>query len=665
MPFFWRRRRKFWWGRGRWHRKQRRQRRRWPRRRRRTRKLTRRRRRRKYKVRRKKKRQLVLKQWQPDRIVRCKIKGMGTLVLGADGKQMICYTNEKNILTPTKTPGGGGFGIERFTLQYLYEQWKAQKNIWTKSNTNTDLCRYLGCKFTFYRHQNVDFLLNYNTQPPFQLNQFTYMSLHPTQMLLGKHKRILQSKLRKTNGREKLTLKIKPPKTMLNKWFFQKPFSTADLVQISATVCSFSFPNIGPTNQNQVLNLFSLNTQFYKDPDWGARPTTGPYWPYHNIKHPLYFWYPDKSSPSGYKSVVVATDTYDNSISYEKGWFQPRVLAAVKITSENNYDAEPAMVELPTVPIRYNLPADTGEGNAVWAQSIFTLNWREPTDSQLIIRNVPIWLALWGLASYLRKHFNDYNILKTYVFVLKSQAITFIKTTSTQNIFPIYSPSFLAGKGPYNTEPTKNDKLFWYPYYNHQEEILNLICEASPYVPKLEQNRESSWELPYTYSFYFKWGGPEITDQQVSNPTMQNTYDEPYNLQKRIQISNPTKQDTDSLLHAWDFRRGFVTQKALERMCSHLETDSDFEPDTGEPPKKKKKIGCELPHPQEAQEEIQACLRSLCEETTCQDSQTEDLNQLIQQQKQQQLKLKQNILLLLKDLKMKQKDLQLQTGMLN
>nr|UHK05718.1 MAG: ORF1 [Torque teno midi virus] len=667
MPFFWRRRRKLWWGRGTYRpRRKTYRRKRWPRRRR-HRRFTRRRRRRRRKVRRKKK-TLTLKQWQPDRIVNCKIKGMGTLILGADGKQMLCYTNEKTILTPSRTPGGGGFGIERYTLQYLYEQWKARKNIWTKSNQNTDLVRYTGCKITLYRHQNVDFIINYSRQPPFELNKFTYMSTHPTQMLLGKHKKILQSKMRKTNGKEKLKLFIKPPKTMINKWYFQKQFTEADLFQLTATVASFSFPSIGPTNENQILNFLALNTEFYQNADWGATRGSA-YYPFTHTQTNLYFWTKDNRGQWQYKQIDYTS--YSSSISLQKGAFQPGVLNATYIShsatpTPDQTGFTPAQVQLPLVPIRYNLPKDTGEGNKVWAHSILSNTWAEPVaTNDLTIANVPVWLALWGLASYMRKHLRDYNVLKTYIIIIKSPAISYIKTTSTEKIFPIIGPSMLAGKGPYNTDYLSPYENFWFPSYLFQEESLNAICEASPYVPKLERNRESTWELPYTYCFYFKWGGPEITDQQVSNPNLQDTWIEPYSNQERVQISNPLKQDTDSILHSWDFRRGIITQKALERMCSHLETDSDFEPDTGEPPSKKKKTGCELPYPGEKEQEVQACLQELCKEGTFQEEETQSLQQLIQQQKLQQQQLKHNILILLKDLKLKQKNMQLQMGMLN
>ncbi len=64
-----------------------------------------------------------------------------------------------------------------------------------------DLCRYLRCVFTFYRHQKVDFIMNYSRQAPFTISKYTYTLMHPTQLLLGKHKRIIPSKL--TNPRRK------------------------------------------------------------------------------------------------------------------------------------------------------------------------------------------------------------------------------------------------------------------------------------------------------------------------------------------------------------------------------------------------------------------------------------------------------------------------------
>lgn len=89
------------------------------------------------------------------------------LVAGAEGNQFYCYTDQKEQYTQPRAPGGGGFGVEVLTLEYLYKQWEAHKNVWTASNDYLDLCRYTGCKISFYRHQDVDFIISYDRQPPF------------------------------------------------------------------------------------------------------------------------------------------------------------------------------------------------------------------------------------------------------------------------------------------------------------------------------------------------------------------------------------------------------------------------------------------------------------------------------------------------------------------
>ncbi len=95
--------------------------------------------------------------------------------------------------TRTKYPGGGGFAAQLFTLEYLYDQWKLKNNIWTKTNEYKDLCRYLKCNFTFFRHPHVDFVVVYERQPPFYIEKQTYMQYHPYSLLLRKHKIIIPS----------------------------------------------------------------------------------------------------------------------------------------------------------------------------------------------------------------------------------------------------------------------------------------------------------------------------------------------------------------------------------------------------------------------------------------------------------------------------------------
>ncbi|AAU88149.1 ORF2 [Small anellovirus 2] len=179
MPFWWRRRKRFWKRRNPYFKRKNYRKRKPIRRRRRTKRIhRRRRRRRRYKVRRKKQK-IPIYQWQPDSIRKCKIKGVGVLVLGAHGKQFVCYTDVQQKAPPPRSPGGGGFACQQFSLQLLYEQYKFRNNIWTHTNINYDLVRYIRTVFTFYRHSDIDFIITYDRQPPFILDKLTYPLCHP------------------------------------------------------------------------------------------------------------------------------------------------------------------------------------------------------------------------------------------------------------------------------------------------------------------------------------------------------------------------------------------------------------------------------------------------------------------------------------------------------
>nr|UHM27369.1 MAG: ORF1 [Torque teno midi virus] len=691
MPFWWRRRKRAWiprnqYRRRRWTFKRRRRRRR-PRRNRKT--FRRRRRKRRYKVRRKKK-QIVLKQWQPDSIVKCKIKGVGTLVLGAQGRQMVCYTNVEQQLTPPKAPCGGGFGCKQFSLGYLYREYVFRRNIWTKSNIAKELCRYLGVMFTFYRHPDFDFILNYDRQPPFDIDQWVYTQCHPLMLLLGKHKKLLLSQKTKPNGKLTKRIKIKPPKLMITKWFFSEDFSKFPLLMLRAAVCSFNYPNLGCCNTNQILTFFYLTTDFYKNAGWalqeGPQTSPTPYTPYPNVYTPVACW--GKPWPSDKPAQTITENspewkaqqitifkhpnTYAESIAYGTGWFCKEMLSAVALTQVSG-SASPRSTSwgtrmglTPCNTVRYNPSVDTGKGNIVWLKSTLRKDWDKPTDPKLYMRDMPLWLCMWGWLSFVQLHNKDKAYFETYIVCIESPAFYISARPVSNTIVVPLDQEFVNGKWPFDEPITHKEHLQWWPNVYHQLNILNQIACCGPYVPKYDitSTKNSTWELDYFYQFFFKWGGAEITDQPVTDPQTQGTYVVPDKYNSTIQIRDPAKQKFDSILHPWDYRRGLVKSSALKRMSSNLSIDSTFQPD-GSPPKKKKITGPELTVPEEEIQEVQSCLLSLCEENIFQETPQTDLLQLIKQQQQQQQELKYNLLKLLSELKQKQRQLQLQTGLLN
>nr|UHK07252.1 MAG: ORF1 [Torque teno midi virus] len=662
MPFWWRRRRKPWWGR--WRRKRyttrQKRRRRYTNRRFKRRRTTRRRRRRRGKVR-KKKAKITLQQWQPDRIVLCKIKGFGELILGAEGTQFQCYTNEKYNTPLPLNPGGGGFGVERFTLEWLYKQHIFRYNIWTKSNVWTDLCRYLRVVFYLYRHPTRDFVVQYSRQPPFNIDKTTYPTFHPLLMLLSKRHKVLPSLKRKPKGKPYVKLTIKPPKQMLTKWFFQKEFSEYDLCQLAGSVCSLDYPRLGCCNENRVITIFYLNPTFYQNSDW-AQATAQPYHPITNIHESNYTFY-SSYAPQGYTpNYETGTGTqahYYNSINIEGGWFSPKILQATRIT-KGSQDYLP----LPLAAARYNPAEDDGKGNEIWLTSIATGQYGKPQDPILLFNNTPLWLAFYGYTNFLQR-IKSKSYFSLSMFVIKSPYIRPGPTAQTRAYFPFVDQKFTVGKNSHDSYLTYTDKKLWYPTVWRQTDTINSIVECGPYIPKLGSDRESTWELPYKYIFSFKWGGPLLNDQEVADPKTRDKYPTPDTVQEAIQICNPKHQDTNTIFHEWDYRRGYITNPAIKRMSENLIIDSDVSTDSETSQKKRKKVTTELRNPEEKIKKIKRCLLSLCEEDTCQEEEEgSDLHKLILKQQQQQQQLKHNILILLKDMKAKQKMLQLQTGVL-
>nr|UHK05988.1 MAG: ORF1 [Torque teno midi virus] len=653
MPFWWRRRRKPWYGRWRYTTNKRRyKRRRFPRRRHRyPARRRRRRRRRRIKVR-KKRKQITIKQWNPESIKKCKIKGLTTIVAGSQGNQYRCYTNQKKEYTVPKAPGGGGFGVELYTLNYLYSEWKNRNNIWTTSNDYTDLCRYTGGKITLYRHDFIDFIFSYNIMPPFIFTKDTYLEAHPhNQLLLKKHK-VVMSRKTKPTGKPYITVKFKPPKLLRTHWYFQEDFSDQPLIQMEAAAADLSYGIFGWNTQSTNVTIFALNDKFYTTHNWAQNTGQNPYKPYPG--------YPTSgltyTNAKGQDTTVALTN-YAQSVARSTGIFQPAVLQAIDVKYGTQRYHER------TVGIgRYNPQVDTGEGNKVWLTSIISdRGWGPPTDEKLIIYNKPLWQAFFGLWDWINIAKPKTQAFETSMFVVQSQFISRL-TPTEQKVWPIIDYSFIQGKLPYGEDITKQDEALWYPTCMTQRETISAIVQSGPYIPKLSNIPQSTWQLNAKYTFYFKWGGPQVTEKNVQDPQGISTYPIPNNLWETIKITNPQKQHCKQILRTWDFRRGIATKRALKRMQENLSTDSSIQSNDSETPKKKKRTTSEMPFQDPQAEKTQKCLLSLFEEDSSPEE-TEDINQLIQQQHKHQQQLKRNLIQLLMNLKKNQRHLLMQTGL--
>lgn len=503
-------------------------------------------------------------------------------------------------------------------------------------------------------------------------------------MLLAKRKKILLSKQTKPNGRLKLKLKIRPPKQMITKWFFQKDFCPYGLVRLSATAADFNYSNIGWSAQSTVSTFYALNISFYQVSNWAQN--TGSQLGYVNImtqKFPLWFKYSERGKTMWYcynprDTILTAKygNSYLRSVSYQDGLFNPRILFASEVRAggtaldqgKTTTDTEPPntdkIAQLPLIPLRYNPQADHGAHNCIYLTNILGGSYTKPAlSTNLQFNNVPLWMATFGYWDFILQHQADKGVYLHSLFVFQSESLETLNQATKTNSYPLIDPEFATGKLPWDEYLGESAKQFWYPTANWQKGSLNSITASGPLVPKFNDQKASTWELNYSYKFFFKWGGPQVQDPQVEDPCTRNKYPVPDTIQQGIQISNPEKAHTSSLLHEWDFRRGYITSTALKRMSEHLETDTDFQSDDSETPKKKRRITKEIPAKIQKEEKIKKCLLSLCEEPTCQEE-SQDIHQLLKQQQQQQHLLRKNILKLMTYLKKGQTCMELQTGLL-
>lgn len=557
---------------------------------------------------------------------------------------------------PPTTPGGGGFSTAKYSLAYLYEQYTLGNNIWTTSNCDYDLCRYTGCSFIFYRHEYTDFIVQYQLEYPLSISPDTYYECHPHSMLLKKHTITIPSMKTKPFGKRYVKKKIKPPKQMVNKWYFQHGFSNVGLLLLKAAACDFRYSHIGQQGENELTSFYCLNTEkWYLQGGWGISPASQPYMP-------ISTWAPRKPITYVTKNGTQMSYTMnaDNCISYDKGWFSNAIM-----TAKSYGDMLPQFTMYRKC--RYNPKIDTGKGNIVYFLAVQNHQFTPPSsDKILIMKDKPLWLLLYGWPDYILKLREGTNFMRSYYLAIISDAVYVSSRQAAKQPIIIIDDSFLNGKGPYNYEPTTWQTTNWFPTLAHQQQSINNIVKCGPFIPKLE-GKVANWELHAKYSFYFKWGGSTKANTQVCDPTKSSEYPGPNPIDPAIQISDPTSQIPASLLHTWDWRRGYLTKKALKRMSENLPPESTLSTDSEyqEPLLKKFKTKKE-PEIQEKETEEAICLQQLFEGDTCPEIQKED-NQilfLIHQQYQQQQLLKHNLLNLLTSLKNTQIQMQLQTGIL-
>ena len=155
----------------------------------------------------------------------------------------------------TKGGFGGSFATETFSLKVLYDQYQRGFNRWTYSNEDLDLALYYGCKWVFYRSPDTDFIVYFTNNPPMKTNQFTAPLTTPGMLMRSKYKIIIPSFKTRPKGRKTVTVRIKPPKLFLHKWYTQQDLCPVPLVQLNVTAADMQHPFGSPLTENVCITF--------------------------------------------------------------------------------------------------------------------------------------------------------------------------------------------------------------------------------------------------------------------------------------------------------------------------------------------------------------------------------------------------------------------------
>nr|UGV34758.1 MAG: ORF1 [TTV-like mini virus] len=572
---------------------------------------------RKFKFKKKRKlKTLSLRQWQPQLIRRSKIIGYFTMFYSQNGRLGNNYVQYKDSVNPPNVPGGGGWSIFVFNLGCLFDEFNRVRNWWTTSNVDLPLCRYMGTKLTLYRSEDTDYIFYYSTNYPMTDTAQRHADAQPSRLMLKKHKVIVES--RKHNKKKPYKkIFIKPPRQLVNKWFFQRQFVNTNLFLATCTACSLSKFTLNPKQNSTTITFLSLNYNIFKSVNYQMQHTTTYYAPKPNfnlyatdanvdITKPLetqlkynqliYLGQATRmieGKKIGYNSTDVKT--YFDHPEYFGNIFHTNYLlhhytilvCNVQYTAfqgENiNAQIKANVFTVLSEPlyetIQYNPDIDTGKDTICYFVPNFQnyTDWKRPDNEQLYFHGYPLWMLFWGWPDWQKKLGLINQIDQHYQLVFENPYCIPKKS----KYMPI-DQSFLDNTIPYPykdetseeiNKPSIHDQQNWYPKFAYQQETIDLICQSGPGTYKFESNKCIQAHLKY--SVRFKWGGSPMPTETIADPTKQPQYPVPDQVTSTLQIEDPTR-DPQTLLYSWDFRRHMLTQKATERLTKNSDFDKPF-----------------------------------------------------------------------------------------
>uniref|UniRef100_A0AAU8H8K2 Capsid protein n=1 Tax=Betatorquevirus homini34 TaxID=3052020 RepID=A0AAU8H8K2_9VIRU len=552
---------------------------------------------------------IKIKQFQPQKIVKCSVKGDICLFWCGKGRVPHNFSMWSESIVPYREPGGGAWSMIVFSLKALYEEYVRYRAWFTKSNEGLPLVRLLGGTMKFYRTDFVDYVVTWQLCPPFSATRDMFLNSHPSRQLMNKNKIIVTSKWKARHKKPYKKKHFRPPSLYSNKWYFQKDICQNAFLLITTSACSLDQMYLPEDEISNNITLYSLNTDFFQNPNFVTENTTG-----YSPKLDLYLYGTGNGPiqnrlPKWTELILLANTTTwtdgkltknRNDMLKKQNWGNPftnlhahpdtRLYYGKLPQASESFTTEANVTELHELyfQCRYNPSADKGTGNTVYFKSTSISNGTIstlPNKEDIVITDFPLWLIFWGWTDYQKKLAVINQINLNYYFVVVSPYI--------QPKRPTYLFLDWYFVSPKSSGQTPQELSHWHPRYEMQTEVENAFAVSGPAAPKI--NRSQSIQAQSNYNFRFKWGGCPAPMETITDPCKQDTFPIPNKELGTYEIQNP-ETPPESYLYFWDERRHQLTSTATKR----LKKDSIFTPFISETPA----LDIQL-QPQESEEETE------------------------------------------------------------
>nr|UYM03289.1 MAG: ORF1 [Anelloviridae sp.] len=562
-----------------------------------------------FKFSKRKKKSIILRQFQPSTINKCKCIGYKCLFQGSPQRTMNNFVQYIYSYIPEKQPGGGGWSIQVLSLDSIFEDYQHLQCIWTKGNAGLPLVRYLGCQFTLYQSQDTDYVFVYDNCWPMVDTIHTHADSAPFRMLQKKHKVVIPS--RNSSKRKKPYKKIfvKPPQQMQNRWYFQKEICKTPLVMFTATAISLFNPFCDPRAKSNNVTIHCINPYIFQNPDFQHWGTTGYSPKSTNSNVPLYLYASNEKDITyeklkSKKHIIIAlTNTKDHTpghdlrvnsanISQKAGnpfhedyltgsmYTYISMITPTEMQNLVTNGSEPDTSKRSITntgdfiyTFRYNPDNDDGSTNKQYIVSTATGHTiQPPQEENFILSGFPFPYMLWGWTDWIKKLGQTPQFDTNKLIVLESKAFD----DKTIPKFIIVDPQFIHGFDPYEDMNTENHTISpynaknWFPRYEFQKLTINNICLSGPHCPRPPWDHYL--QANCKYKMYFKWGGCPKNLQKAYNPCLQSIWPTPDNKYGRSEVQNPNIFPQTELFE-WDWEEDYITKSAIQRIQRFTEID--------------------------------------------------------------------------------------------